>query len=106
MNELEEFISTWKGIIDEIKNSSVGIDGKEASVIWLHFRSNETFLKIRMNRIRYENSFLRIQLLESELAAALAVAVSKFKLHHRGILARIFGGILTSWRPDIKEQKL
>ena len=47
--------------------------------------------------------YLKIRLLKSELNMALALAVSRFKLQNRGILANLFGGILGSWKPELKK---
>ena len=99
-NKVDKFVKTWKKLIDDIKKCELGIDGREASIISLDFDGNKSLLLSEMKKDQLGDMDLR--LLESELTVALAIAVTKFKLRNRGILARIFGGILSTWSPKVK----
>jgi len=91
---VEEFVEKWEGIIDDIKNNPYGLDRGDAEDIELEFRLKSTMLLVTQFRNERARYYPKINLLESELKAALALATSKYKLKHRGILARIFGGAI------------
>jgi len=88
----EIFKDTWEEQIAKIEKEA--LDSDAVYSIRLDFHKGKIFLEATM----MENKFTReviveLNSLESKLNVALETARSRFKLRHRGILARIFGGI-------------
>ncbi|MEM1582835.1 MAG: hypothetical protein QXK89_10075 [Candidatus Bathyarchaeia archaeon] len=89
---VEDFKRKWKDMISKIEKEA--IDGEGVTLIRLNFRKDKLLFEIDVERNEFTHEmFVELEILESELEAALQIANSKFKLENRRILARIFGGI-------------
>lgn len=93
-DKIEDFIKTWKGIIEEVRNSSDGINPNGAERLWLDFKVKKDFLLHGETVFSVDSFNRRMDNLESELETELELAKSRFTLKHRGIIAKIFVGIL------------
>ena len=88
----ENFKRNWESQIAKIEKEA--IDDYGTSLIRLQFERDKIFYKIGITEIELRQVGSELNLLDSNLETALQIARSRFKLQHRGILAKAFGGIL------------
>ena len=92
-NSLGNFKKNWEPQIAKIEKEAIDSDG--VNLIRLQFDRDKHLFEMGLNQSEFTHEvYLELDMLESRLTVALEIARSRFKLEHRGILARIFGGTL------------
>ena len=99
--KFENFKKTWEEIIAKVENEA--IDGDGVDIIRTHFELDESSFMLDLNESEFDEVYMDMKLLKSKLEVALQIAHSRFRLRNRGILARIFGGIVEKIRKTSTE---
>ena len=94
--KFKKFKKTWEEIITKIENEA--IDGEGINFIRLRFELDKSHFMLDLNESEVDDVYMDMELLESKLETALQLAHSRFRLRNRGILARIFGGMIEKIR--------
>ncbi|MCW3998247.1 MAG: hypothetical protein NWF10_06735, partial [Candidatus Bathyarchaeota archaeon] len=62
--------------------------------IYISYERDKLFFGTGLSSKEYKDSIIELNMLKSRLAIALETANSRFKLANRGIIARVFSGII------------